>query len=62
MSGLFKQPKVEKAPNVDPADLENRRGAERLRRLSRGGSNATLLTQGMAAGSGAPRATLTGMG
>lgn len=63
MSGLLgKPPKAEPVVQVDPADTQNRLGAQRTRRLAQGGSTSTIFGQAMSSGTSAPRATLTGMG
>lgn len=63
MSGLFSRPAAPKPPaQVDPADVKNRAGNVRLRRLNEGGSGTTALTARMNGTGTAPRATVTGMG
>lgn len=62
MGALFKKPPPA-TPVVDPADVANRKGEARLRRMAGGGSVSTILTDAMAARSAAsPRQTLIGMG
>lgn len=58
---LFRQPKFQQTPAPNPDDLANQRATERNSRLSTGGTQSTLLAKAMAAASGQPTATLTGV-
>lgn len=58
---LFRTPKLQQTPAPDPADLANRRDGERRARLASGGSQSNLLSKAMAAASGQPTSTLTGI-
>lgn len=59
---LFRTPKYHQTAAPDPADLANRRDSERRNRLASGGTQSTLLSKAMAAASGQPTTTLTGIG
>lgn len=58
---LFRQPSYQPVTPPNPDDLQNTRDAERRMRLATGGSQSTLLAKAMAAASGQPTSTLTGV-
>lgn len=59
---LFRTPKYSAPQAPDPSELGNRRDSERRNRLASGGTQSTLLGKAMAAASGQPTSTLTGVG
>lgn len=59
---MFRQPKIKEAgPAPDPADIANRSGTERRKRLATGGTQSTLLAAAMDRAASSPTATLTGI-
>lgn len=63
MSFLRRQKVVAPPRPVDPADAANRADMARQNRLQKGGRQSTFLSEAVAeAATGAPAATLTGIG
>lgn len=58
---LFRTPKFQPVPTPAPTDPANTRDSARAARLASGGTQSTLLSKAMAAASGQPVATLTGV-
>lgn len=58
---LFRTPKFQQTPAPNPDDLANQQMTSRNQRLASGGTQSTLLAKAMAAASGQPTSTLTGV-
>jgi hypothetical protein len=58
---IFRTPKMQSNTPPNPDDLQNTRDTERRNRLATGGSQSTLMAKAMAAASGQPTNTLTGV-